>query len=166
MLRKLQKQTRAFLVAIASLSLFALMTLMFFDVVLRSAFNMPIEAATELTRCLMALVVFAVLPIISTSGGQISVDLLDGVFHRLRLVRIRDAVIALVSGAALIEPARRIWILADRAREYGETTEYLNIPTYLLGSFVFLSVLATSLALIVHGIAVLFGKHSSEGAKQ
>ena len=44
-----------------------MMIMTFFDVVLRSTVNTPIEAATELTRILMAIVVFSALPVVS--GG-------------------------------------------------------------------------------------------------
>ena len=44
---------------LASLALFFLMAMTFADVVLRSVFNDPIESATELTRLLMAIIVFS-----------------------------------------------------------------------------------------------------------
>ena len=45
--------------AVASAALFLMMCMTFADVVLRSSFDAPIEAATELTRILMAIVVFS-----------------------------------------------------------------------------------------------------------
>ena len=67
-------------ILLAVTALFAMMVLTFFDVVLRSAVDRPIEAATELTRILMAVVVFSALPVVSGRGEHISVDLLDRVF--------------------------------------------------------------------------------------
>ena len=64
--------------AVAAASLFFLMAMTFFDVLLRSALNDPIEAAPELTRMSVAIIVFASLPVLSARGGHISVDLLDG----------------------------------------------------------------------------------------
>lgn len=159
---KLIQPVEALLIFMASLALFVLMLLMFSDVVLRSVLNTPIEAATELTRLLMAIVVFAVLPVVSTTNGQIAVDLLDRVFDRFRLARIRDVVLSLVCGLALIEPARRIWLLAERSSEYGETTEYLNIPTYYLGVFIFISVAVTSVALIFRAAALVISNPASK----
>ena len=155
---------RALLVTVASLALFVLMTLMFSDVVLRSLFNTPIEAATELTRILMAIVVFSVLPVVSTSQGQIVVDLLDGLYTRPGLVRVRDVVVSLVCGLALIEPTHRIWILAGRARSYGETTEYLNIPTFVLGAFIGISVAVTAAALVLHALSLVFVPYRETGS--
>jgi len=99
-------------VVIACVALFALMVMTFFDVVLRSMFNAPIEAATELTRILMAVIVFCVMPVISARGDHISVDLTDGLFERLGLARWRNALVWLACGVMLFWPLQRVWILA------------------------------------------------------
>ncbi|KUJ80295.1 C4-dicarboxylate ABC transporter permease [Ruegeria marisrubri] len=143
-------------VVVACIALFILMVMTFCDVILRSVFNSPIEAATELTRILMAVLVFSVLPIISVTNGQIAVDLTDGIFHRLRLDRIRDAIIYLVSGAMLFWPVKRVWVLAERARDYGDVTEYLSIPTYIVGWFITVSVAVTAVVMIATGLLHLF----------
>ncbi|WP_170340274.1 TRAP transporter small permease [Ruegeria arenilitoris] len=143
-------------VIVACTALFILMVMTFCDVILRSAFNAPIEAATELTRILMAILVFSVLPIISVTNGHIAVDLTDGIFHRLRLSRLRDAVIYILSGVMLYWPVQRVWILAERARDYGDVTEYLSIPTYLVGWFIAASVAITAVVMIITGLVHLF----------
>lgn len=143
-------------VIVACTALFILMVMTFCDVILRSVFNAPIEAATELTRILMAVLVFSVLPIISVTNGHIAVDLTDGIFHRLRLSRLRDAVIYILSGVMLYWPVQRVWILAERARDYGDVTEYLGIPTYLVGWFIAASVAITAAVMILTGLLHLF----------
>lgn len=147
-------------VIVASIALFILMVMTFCDVILRSVFNAPIEAATELTRILMAILVFSVLPIVSTTNGHIAVDLTDGFFHRLHLSRVRDVVIYLVSGVMLFWPIQRVWILAERARDYGDVTEYLSIPTYLIGWFITLSVAVTAVVMIATGLLKAFAPHT------
>ncbi|WP_050604472.1 TRAP transporter small permease [Ruegeria sp. 6PALISEP08] len=137
---------------LACVALFILMVMTFFDVILRSVFNAPIEAATELTRILMAILVFSVLPIISAGRGQIAVDLTDGIFARLRLSRVRDAIVYLVSGIMLIWPIQRVWVLAERARDYGDVTEYLSIPVFYLGWFIAAFTAITAVAMIITGI--------------
>lgn len=143
-------------VIVACTALFILMVMTFCDVILRSVFNAPIEAATELTRILMAVLVFSVLPIISVTNGHIAVDLTDGIFHRLRLSRLRDTVIYTLSGVMLYWPVQRVWILAERARDYGDVTEYLGIPTYLVGWFIAASVAITAAVMILTGLLHLF----------
>ena len=141
---------------VAGLALFFLMVMTFCDVVLRSAFNAPIEAATELTRMAMAVIVFSVMPVMSARGEHISVDLLDGIFARLRLSRIRDAVVFIGCGVLLWWPAQRIVVLAERARSYGDTTEYLLVPVFYMSWFIAIMTYATMVALILRGLAIAF----------
>ncbi|KIC45843.1 C4-dicarboxylate ABC transporter permease [Ruegeria sp. ANG-S4] len=145
---------------LACVALFILMVMTFFDVILRSVFNAPIEAATELTRILMAILVFSVLPMISAGKGQIAVDLTDGLFARLRLSRARDAIVYLASGIMLIWPIQRVWILAERARDYGDVTEYLSIPVFYIGWFIAASTAITALSMIVTGLLHIFSPQS------
>lgn len=146
-------------VLVACGALFILMVMTFFDVVLRSVFNSPIEAATELTRMLMAILVFSVLPVVSARADHIAVDLTDGLFFRFRLHRIRDAIVFLGSGIMLYWPIKRIWLLADRARDYGDVTEYLAIPTFYIGFFIAIATALAAIAMIVTGILHLVAPH-------
>lgn len=136
---------------LAGASLFAMMTMTFVDVILRSTINQPIEAATELTRILMAVVVFSMLPLVSVKGQHITVDLFDSFLPAIAK-RMLDSFIAIGCGVMLFWPAQRCIVLANRAREYGDVTEYLSIPTFYLAWFITLSVFVTALALIVRGV--------------
>ena len=137
---------------LASAVLFTLMAMTFFDVILRSVFNDPIEAATELTRLFMAIMVFSALPLVSWHGEHIVVDLFDGFFNAAA-ARIRDAAVNLISGALLLWPALRVWQLAARAREYGDITEYLHIPQFYIAYFIAVTTFATAVALLARGAA-------------
>ena len=139
----------------AAIVLFALMVMTFSDVILRSAFNDPIESATELTRIFMAIIVFASLPMISWRGTHIVVDLMDPIFPK-GLARVRDIAIDLICGAALLWPAKRVWDLAERARDYGDVTEYIGFPQYIPGWFIALFTLITALVLIARGLLRIF----------
>ena len=141
---------------VASIALFALMLLTFCDVILRSAFNAPIEAATELTRIAIAVIVFSALPLLSARAQHISVDLLDPLFARMRLARWRDGIVNLACGIMLYFPAERVIDLAERARSYGDQTEYLNIPTFYIGWFIAIMSFATALVLVLRGLVILF----------
>jgi TRAP-type C4-dicarboxylate transport system permease small subunit len=137
---------------VAGIALFGLMVMTFFDVVLRSTINAPIEAATELTRMAIAIVVFASLPVLSGKGQHISVDLTDGLFQRFRLTRFRDGAVALLCGVILLWPAERVSVLAERARSYGDQTEYLGIPTYPIAWFIAIMTFITAIVLILNGL--------------
>jgi TRAP-type transport system small permease protein len=141
---------------LASLTLFFLMSLTFADVILRSMFNAPIEAATELTRMSMAIMVFSVLPTISGTGGHIVVDLLDTVFINKLFIRIKSILINLICGGMLLWPAGKVVALAERARSYGDVTEYLNIPQFYIAWFIAIMTFITAAVLILRGLIELF----------
>lgn len=141
---------------LASAALFILMTMTFADVVLRSVFNAPIEIAADLTRLLMAIMVFAMLPVMSVRGAHISVDLLEGVFEKYKLLRISDIVVNLICGAMLLWPAKRVFDLAERSRSYGDKMEYLGLPLHYLGWFIAVMTAITALALFARGIGLIF----------
>lgn len=137
---------------IAAATLFLLMCMTFADVILRSAFNAPIEAATELTRIGLAVVVFAALPLVTWKGNHIAVDLLDPLFSR-RLARWRDVAVDISCGVLLFWPAKRVLDLAERARDFGDVTEYLGLPQFWMGWFIALFAALTGLAFLARGVA-------------
>lgn len=141
--------------AMAAAALLALMVLTFADVVLRSVFNAPIEVAADLTRLLMAIMVFSVMPVLSGQGGHISVDLLDEPFSRIGLARLRDALGSLFCGAILILPASRVYDLAERSKSYGDVMEYLGLPLHYIGWFIALMTGITALVLLARGALLI-----------
>lgn len=143
----------------ACLALFALMVMTFADVILRSAFNAPIQAATELTRILMAVMVFSCLPVISGRGGHIAVDLFDGLFDRMHLNRLREAALNIACGVMLVWPADRVRALAMRARDYGDVTEYLAIPVVYVTGFIAAATALTAVVMVALGLIHLVAPH-------
>ena len=140
---------------LAAATLFVLMAMTFADVILRSVANNPIESATELTRFFMAIIVFSALPMVSWKGSHIVVDLLDPLFNRA-LARIRDILIDLICGVILLWPAKRVWDLAERARDFGDVTEYLGFPQYIIGWFIAFFTVLTAAVFILRGLTRLF----------
>ncbi|PHQ71847.1 MAG: C4-dicarboxylate ABC transporter permease [Sneathiella sp.] len=152
-------------VIVACIALFALMVMTFCDVILRSLFNAPIEAATELTRIFMAIVVFSVMPYISAKGQHIEVDLTDTFFARLGIERARDTTIYLVCGLLLLWPMHRVWALAERMLDYGDVTEYLAIPQFYISGFIAISLAFTSVSMLVTGLLHAFKPSALEASK-
>lgn len=142
--------------AMASVALFALMILTFSDVALRSVLNAPIEYAADLTRLLMAVMVFSALPVLSASGKHISVDLLDTVFDKVKMTRWRNAFTDLFCGLILVLPASRIFDLAERSRSYGDLMEYLRLPLHYIAVFVGVMTALTALILTLRGLVFIF----------
>ena len=146
---------------LAVTALFLMMAMTFADVVMRSALNTPIEAATELTRIMMAIVVFSALPMVSGRAEHITVDLLDPIFPDW-MARWRDAIVSLVCGAMLWLPAERVGVLAERARDYGDLTEYLGIPQFYIGWFIAVFTYLTASALVGRGLILIFAPSAVE----
>ena len=143
------------LIYLACLALFILMALTFTDVVLRSALNSPVESATELTRLLMAIMVFSVLPAVSIRNQHIVVDLLDGVIGEGIVASIKSVFISLICGVMLLWPAQRVVVLAERARDYGDVTEYLHIPQFYIAWFIAIMTFVTAALLILKALVDL-----------
>lgn len=158
MLRHLMKMPEL----VAALALFSLMLLTFTDVMLRSIFNAPFQFTADMTRVLMAITVFSVMPSLSLAGRQISVDLLDPLFHRFNLIRISDAIISFICGALLFWPAQRIWVLAERSRSYGDVMEYLGIGLHYIGWFIAAMTALTGIVLLVRAALLALAPHKLE----
>lgn len=153
------------LMIIASVALFALMVMTFLDVTMRSVFNASIQEATELTRIFMAVLVFASLPVLMARGGAISIDLLDPLFRRIGIERGLAALVSLFTGLILFWPVQRLWVLVVRTRSYGEVTEYLHIPQYLVLGFIAVAVAVTGLAAMARGVFLLLRPRAGRAAR-
>lgn len=135
----------------AAAVLFALMLLTTADVLGRSLFNMPVTGTVELTQLMLAALVFFALPVVSWREEHIAVDLLDAVFPQ-RLVCWRQLLVNAFSAAALWVVARRAWALGERALDWGDRTQFLNIPT---GYFTYGIAVLLALSAVLCGIRAL-----------
>jgi TRAP-type transport system small permease protein len=138
---------------VAGATLFFMMLLTTADVTGRYFFNTPILGTVELTQLMLAALVFLSLPVVCWRQEHVSVDLLDAIFPA-RLVWVREVIVNLLVTAALWVMAQRAWLLAQRAFEWGDVTEFLRIPRgYLIALIA--AMLALS-ALLTLGRAVLY----------
>jgi TRAP-type C4-dicarboxylate transport system permease small subunit len=142
---------------IAALALFVLMAMTCFDVIGRYFYNAPLDGATELTRLMMAVVVFAVMPAAAWREEHITVDLLDKLTPR-RFINPRQVAWNLIGALAMAGIAYRVWFLAIRAYDYGDTTEFLEIPIYPITFFIGVLSGVTSVALILNAVRYLSGR--------
>lgn len=112
---------------VASVLLFAMMAVTFVDVVGRYFLGRALNGAYELTEVLLALVVFAGLPIVTWRREHVTVDLLTA-----RLPAPPRAVLACIAGlATTVVLGLLAWRLGVTARDltgYGDATMFLGIP--------------------------------------
>jgi TRAP-type C4-dicarboxylate transport system permease small subunit len=72
-------------------------------------------------------------------------DLLDGVTSAA-LARWRQIFVNLLVGACMAVVSWRLWVLAEKLRDYGDATEYLQIPQ---APIVYFACAASAIAAIV-----------------
>jgi len=135
-------------------ALMLLMVMTFFDILLRSTLNAPIEASTELSRILLMFVVFAAMPEVTLRGTHVAVDLLGPLLDRIGFTRI-EGLILIGSAVLMYWPDQKILTLAMRSKSYGDMTEFLHIPTYLPALCVFAFMAMTTACFAVAGLWLL-----------
>lgn len=106
--------------------LFVMMLLTFADVMGRYLFNYPVPGSFEITEILMAMLIFAGLPLVSRREEHVTVDLVDHVV-RPRARRALRLVVELASGLLLLGLAYLMWRKAQKIAAYGDTTTVLQI---------------------------------------
>ena len=122
------------------------------DVAGRYLFNSPLNGATELTRLLMAGIIFSALPAVGLREDHVTVDLIDPVFPKV-LTRARQLLINLISTVILAVVSWRVWLLAERAGQYGDRTEFLQIP---VAPFVYFIAVMCALAALVAALVCAY----------
>lgn len=113
------------LVLVVSLSVMVALT--FADVLGRRLFNTPVFGATDITEHLMAVIVFAGLPLLTAKRGHLSIDLLDVWLLRPQWRAWHKAVDVLIA-AVLGLIAWRYFVSIHEAMEIKEVSPALTIP--------------------------------------
>ena len=133
---------------LAALLLFCLMALTCVDVVGRYFFGAPVYGGFEITEMLLALVIFAGLPLVTLRNEHVMVDLLDPIMPD-RLLRAQHVISCTIAFAATAYLSWRLWLRAVGMLEAGETTAQLKFKLgYLTGAMSLLMALA-ALAFLV-----------------
>lgn len=115
------------LAAASALLILSLIAVTCVDVIGRYLFNRPFGGAYELTQMLLAALVFSALPLTSSDGGHVEVDLaLHLVPRRLQLLFGRVA--AMVSAVVLAYFAWRLILIGIDQMETGARSASLALP--------------------------------------
>ena len=112
---------------IMAIFLFVMMALTTADVVGRYVLNAPISGAFEIVQYLMALVVFAALPVTTASDSHLSVSLLPPTMLG-PIGRVHRILIRLVSAIALFVIAWRMARQAQILANSEQVSGYLQLP--------------------------------------
>ena len=112
-------------VLVVSLSIMVALT--FVDVLGRRFFNTPVFGATDITEHLMAVIVFAGLPLLTARRGHLSIDLFDAWLLRPGFWWWHKAVDVLIA-AVLGLIAWRYFLSIEEAYSIKEVSPALTIP--------------------------------------
>ncbi|MCF6248107.1 MAG: TRAP transporter small permease [Desulfobacula sp.] len=136
---------------LVSIALFFMMALTFADVIGRYIFNSPIIGALELTEFSMAIVIFLGLVLLTSDEGHVTVDLLDS-FIPDKVKAIQKVIINLINLSVMVIISWQLWLKAIAAKDYGDMTQFLELP--LAPLFHFMSIMAGLSGLILFFIMI------------
>lgn len=146
---------------IAAVMLMALMLVTCIDVIGRYVFNNPVPGAIELTQMSMAILVFAVMPVVTWRGGHIVVDLLDSYLNPL-VLKALSLFAALTISVSFYFLGKRIFELGARSIRRGEVTEFLGISSGYLVQYIAIMSWITAAGMITYGVyRILFQDKSN-----
>jgi len=145
--------------AIAAITLFSLMLLTCADVAGRYFFSNSIDGTTELTEIAIAVMIFAVLPVITWRGGHVVVDILDSFFNN-DIIKALSLLAALLISSTLYFLGVRIFQLAERSLRREEITEYLELPVGYIVHYIAIMSWITAALMISYGVFIIIKKHN------
>lgn len=135
--------------ALLVLMLLAMVALTFTDVLGRRLLNTPVFGANDITEHLMAIIIFAGLPLLTARRGHLSIDLFDHWLLRPAWRPWHKAVDVLIA-AVLGLVAYEYFIAIGDARSTNEVSQALAIPRWWMYAFIsFTTALAAVAALLV-----------------
>ena len=146
-----------FLGFLAATVLMLLMIVTFIDVTGRYLFLAPLPGAFEMTEIMMAMLIFAGLPLVSRANQHVTVNLIIGLLspkirHFQRL--ITQIIMTLVFGVM----AWRMWIKAAEMLVQGDETAYLLIPIAPVAFFMTILLGVSSLIVAIQFARIIRGK--------
>lgn len=130
----------------------AMVALTFADVVGRRIFGKPIYGSNDITEHLMALVVFAGLPLVTAAGAHLTIDLFDKFVGSRWMTWWRGLIPVLVTVVLAVIG----WLFVKHglnASDISEVSQALRVPRAPLYYFMAVSCALSALAAIVTSIA-------------
>ena len=118
------------------------------DVAGRYLFSRPLFAAFEITEVLMALLIFAGLPLATMARENISVTILsENLPEGVREIQTR--VFEAICGLVCLAMAWRVWLYGERLWRTRDRTLELQIPLGLLAQVIAVLILLTGIAFLI-----------------
>lgn len=140
--------TRRVLTALISVTVFAMMALTTADVIARALFNAPMKGNFEIVTFLLAILIFASLPLVTWDEGHITVNLFDRWIPR-PAKWVLDVVLSAVSTFVVAGITYRLWIQGNLMAEGQHITGFLEWPIAPIAYFTSVLSGLTTIVLVV-----------------
>lgn len=135
--------------ALSSILLAFLVLITVIDVTGRELLNQPLPGSTDLTRLVLVILIFTVLPRVSARETHIAVDLIDFIYPP-SWTHLRDGLINLLGGAFLLVMAHRVWSQATTDAHRNLHWDYLGLPIAPMTYYVAIMAAVTGFVLLLN----------------
>ncbi len=136
---------------LAASVLMLLMIITFIDVLGRYLFSAPLPGAFELTEIMMAMLIFAGLPLVSRTNQHVTVNLIVGILSPI-ILHFQRLITQAIMAVVLAVMAWRMWIKAEEMLEQGDETAYLLLPIAPVAFFMTLMMAVSALIVAIQFI--------------
>lgn len=144
---------------LAALVLMLLMIITFIDVLGRYLFSAPLPGAFELTEIMMAMLIFAGLPLVSRANQHVTVNLIVGILSP-KILHFQRLITQAIMAVVLAVMAWRMWIKAEEMLEQGDETAYLLLPIAPVAFFMTLMMAVSTLIVAIQFIRISRSKET------
>ena len=144
---------------LAASVLMLLMIITFFDVLGRYLFSAPLPGAFELTEIMMAMLIFAGLPLVSRANQHVTVNLIVGILSPI-ILHLQRLITQAIMAVILAVMAWRMWIKAEEMLEQGDETAYLLLPIAPVAFFMTLMMAVSTLIVAIQFIRIFRSKET------
>ena len=144
---------------LAALVLMLLMIITFIDVLGRYLFSAPLPGAFELTEIMMAMLIFAGLPLVSRANQHVTVNLIVGILSPI-ILHLQRLITQAIMAVILAVMAWRMWIKAEEMLEQGDETAYLLLPIAPVAFFMTLMMAVSTLIVAIQFIRIFRSKET------
>lgn len=116
-----------FLLTLVAVTMFAMMAVVFVDVIGRYFFNSPLPGGFEIVQFLMPLAIFTALPLVTRDGEHITASLFE---HWIRgtFKRVIDEIILAFNVVVLAFVAYRMWVEGGKLAAADKISGFLEWP--------------------------------------
>ncbi|SVB46502.1 uncharacterized protein METZ01_LOCUS199356, partial [marine metagenome] len=122
-------------------------------------FSAPLPGAFELTEIMMAMLIFAGLPLVSRANQHVTVNLIVGILSPI-ILHLQRLITQAIMAVILAVMAWRMWIKAEEMLEQGDETAYLLLPIAPVAFFMTLMMAVSTLIVAIQFIRIFRSKET------